>query len=193
MRNDDAGDGDVQLLLALPDDVHAYETFYRRYVRRVTGFAATRCASAADVADAVALTFVRLLSAARRYDPERGDPAAFLMGIAANVLREQHRARRRHAALVSRLAGRDLLHTDDVERIEAAIDAARQRDQLDAAMDAVPAGERRMIELVADGRTPSQAADVLGITHGAARVRLSRARRRLRPNVIAPTDQERPR
>jgi RNA polymerase sigma-70 factor, ECF subfamily len=191
MSNAEAVSEDVELLLALPDDIDAYGTFYRRYVRRVTGFAAKRCSSADDVADAVAYTFVRLLTAARRYSPERGDPAAFLFGIAANVIREQQRAGRRHVALVSKLAGRELLDADDVERIDAAIDASRRQPELDAALADVPPGERQVIELVAEGHTPSQAGDVLGISHGAARVRLSRARSRLRPTIAgAPAEEE---
>jgi RNA polymerase sigma factor (sigma-70 family) len=174
---------DADLLVAAPDDVAAFEAFYRRYVRRVTAFAATRCSSAEDVADVVALTFVRLLGVARRYEPERASPVAFVLGVAANVSREVQRNGARHRALVARLAGRDLLDSDDVDRIDAAIDAARQSYRLDAAVAAAPVAEQEMLRLVADGRTPSQAADELGISPGAGRARLARARRRLRPHV----------
>jgi RNA polymerase sigma factor (sigma-70 family) len=175
---DDAGDAD--LLAALPQDVAAFEAFYHRYFERVTAFAARRCACAEDVADVVAQTFVRLLTAAERYDPARAQPAAFLFGIAANVARDLHRSDARRRVLVSKLAGRDLLDDDDIERIDAAIDAARAARAVSDALQDLPTGEREMLRLVAGGRTPGQAAAALGIQPGAAWTRLSRARQRLR-------------
>src|SRR5262245_15917623 len=116
---------DAELLAAVPADEAAFEAFYRGHVRRVTAFAARRCPCAEDVADVVAITFVRLLDAARRYDPALGEPAAFLLGIAANVLRDQGRRDARHQALVSRLAARERLDDDDIDRIDTAISAAQ--------------------------------------------------------------------
>src|SRR6266511_3647195 len=107
--------GDAELLAAVAEDWSAFEAFYVRYFKRVTAFAARRCSCAADVADVVAQTFVRLLSAAERYDPARAQPAAFVFGIAANVVRDLHRSGARRQALVSKLAGRDLLDDDDIE------------------------------------------------------------------------------
>jgi RNA polymerase sigma factor (sigma-70 family) len=183
---------DADLLAAAHHDVAAFEAVYRRHVRRVTGFAASRCASAEDVADVVAQTFVRLLAAAGRYDPNRGDPAAYVLGIAANVMREHHRRAARQTALLARLSGRDLLDADDIERIDAAIDAARRAPGARRALDEVPSGERAVLHLVADGHSTRQAAHELGISPGAARTRLSRARRRVR-DLMTTTDQERER
>jgi RNA polymerase sigma-70 factor (ECF subfamily) len=177
---------DADLLAAIPQDVSAFEVFYDRYFNRVTAFAAKRCSSAEDVADVVAQTFVDLLTAAGKYDTARGQPAAFVFGISANVVRQLHRGGARRRALVSKLSGRDLLGGDDIERIEAAIDAARAADVVADALDEAPAGEREIVRLVADGRTPGQAATELGISPGAAWTRLSRARRRLRALVNDP-------
>jgi RNA polymerase sigma factor (sigma-70 family) len=181
--------GDAELLAATPSDMAAFEELYRRYVRRVAAFAAVRCSCAEDVADAVALTFVRLLDAAGRYDPDRGRPDAFVFGIAANVIRDVHRRGSRQRALVSRLAGRGLLDEDDIERVDAAIDAAQAAGRVLDALDGVPPGEQAMVRLVAGGRTPGEAAAQLGISSGAGWTRLSRARRRLRTDAPA-TDEE---
>jgi RNA polymerase sigma factor (sigma-70 family) len=183
---------DAALLAALPRDVAAFEAFYRRYVRRVTAFAAPRCSCAADVADVVAQTFVRLLGAAERYDPGRAPPVAFVLGIAANVARDVHRHRARDQALIARLTGRDLLDAEESDRIEAAIDAARSAGDLRDDLAAIPTGERDVLRLVADGRTPGQAARELGISPNAARTRLSRARRRMRTSITTrATDHDR--
>lgn len=173
-------DGDGALLVRAARDIAAFEAIYVRYVRRVTAFAARRCTSADDVADVVAQTFFRLIEASARYQPERAEPAPFVLGIAANVVREMERGRHRQRALVTRLTGRDLLDGDESERIEAAIDAAHQARGLSDALDAISPAEQQMLRLVAAGRTPGQAAMDLGISPGAARVRLARARRRVR-------------
>jgi RNA polymerase sigma-70 factor, ECF subfamily len=174
---------DAELLAAVPDDVAAYEEFYRGYVRRVTAFAAKRCSCAEDVADVVAVTFFRLLDAARRYDPALGEPAAFVMGIAANVIRDQERRDARQQALLSKLAVRERLDQDDVERIDAAINAAQLTGDVCDVLAAIPPGERDMLRLVVSGHTQAQAAAELGISHAAGRVRLTRARRRLRRHI----------
>ena len=176
-------DEDAALLARASWDGAAFEEIYRRYVRRVTAFAAKRCGRPDDVADVVAQTFFRLIDAAARYEPGRAEPAAFVLGIAANVVREVHRGHARTNALVARLGGRDLLDPDESDRIEAAIDAARQARDLDEALDAISPAEQQVLRLVAAGRTPGQAAAELGITAGAARVRLTRARRHVRDQV----------
>jgi RNA polymerase sigma-70 factor (ECF subfamily) len=168
--------------------VAAFEAFYLRYVRRVTAFAAQRCSHAEDVADVVAQTFFRLIEAAERYEPERADPASFVLGIAANVVRELDRGRSRHQALVLKLIGHDLLGGDEIEQVESAIDAARRNHALKEALEAIPPIEAEMVRLVAGGRTPGQAAEELGITPTAARSRLARARRRVRDRATGALD-----
>jgi len=171
---------DAALLAVASHDRAAFEALYLRYVRRVTAFASKRCASADDVADVVAQTFLRLIGAAERYEPQHADAAPFVFGIAANVIRELHRGRSRHRALVAKLSGRDLLDGDETERVETAIDAARRARGLPGMLEAASPADQELLRLVAAGSTPSQAAEELGITPSAARVRLSRARRRLR-------------
>jgi RNA polymerase sigma-70 factor (ECF subfamily) len=180
---------DADLLAALPDDVAAFETFYRRHVEQVAARAARRCGNADDVADVVALTFVRLLDVAPGFDPARGAPRSFLFGIADNVAREVRRTSARQRAVVWKLTGRELLDGDDVERIDARIDAAAAAGHVRAALGEVPAGEQQMLRLVADGMTPGQASDALGISPQAGWARLSRARRRVRRQVANPTGE----
>jgi RNA polymerase sigma-70 factor (ECF subfamily) len=164
-------------------DMAAFEAVYRRYVGNVTSFAMSRCTSAADVADVVAQTFIRLLHVADRYDPERGEPLAFILAIAANAARDDRQRSRRRRSLVDRLAGRDLLDTDETERIEAALDAARTAPAVEAALANGPSADEEMVRLVASGASPSEAAHALGISPGTARVRLFRARRRLQSQL----------
>ena len=185
MAMSDTTADDADLLDRALTDGAALEAFYRRYVRQVTGFAARRCASAADVADAVAETFDRLLRSARRYDPDRGPVASFVFAIAASTIADQHRRHARERSLVTRLRGRDLLDNDDVARIETAIDAAQALATLAPALAALPADQSEVLHLVADGLSPTEAARELGISPNAARIRLSRARSRVRTHLAA--------
>lgn len=176
---------DAVLLDRARTDGAALEVLYRRYVRQVTGFATRRCATAADVADAVAETFDRLLRSAHRYDPDRGAVASFVFAIAASTIADQHRRNARQRSLAGRLRGRDLLDDDDVARIETAIDAAQALAALAPALAALPADQSEVLHLVADGLSPTEAAHELGISPNAARIRLSRARGRVRTHPAA--------
>ncbi|MGH9229387.1 MAG: RNA polymerase sigma factor [Acidimicrobiales bacterium] len=182
---------DAELFARAEHDAAAFEALYRRHVRRVAAYAASRCSSADDVADVVAQTFVRLLAAAGRFDPARGGPEAFVLGIAANVVRDLHRRTTRQRALAARVSGAELLDADDTTRIDAAIDAARAASAARRALDAMPPGEGDVLRLVARGASPGEAAVVLGISPGAARVRLSRARHRIRTRLATDTEKHR--
>lgn len=174
---------DGELLTALADDVEAFEVFYRRHVGRISAYAARRCGSAEDVADVVAQTFVRLLQVGRRYDPMRGAPLAYVFAVAANVVNDYHRSARRQRELVFRMAGRDLLDADDIERIESVMDAASSAPAARAALRSIPEGQGAVLQMVADGVSTTQAAKALGISPATARVRLFRARRTLRERL----------
>lgn len=125
------------------------------------------------------------LGAAGRYRPETPTALPWLFGIARRVLYRQ----RRKAAGLARLrvkAGNTYPRYTGSEEdaITNAIDAARQQPAIEAALDLLPKGEREVLELVAyDGLAPSEAALVLGVTPNAARLRLSRARKRMRESL----------
>jgi len=181
---------DAELLVALPHDIDAFEIFYRRHVGRISAYAARHCRSAADVADVVAQTFVRLFEVADRYDPSRGAPLAFVFTVAANVARDHQRSAKRQRRLVFRLAGRDLLDADETERIETAIDAARAAPAARDVLRDGPEDQSTVLRMVADGASTAQVARRLGISPGAARVRLFRARRRVRRQLTCHIEEE---
>jgi RNA polymerase sigma-70 factor (ECF subfamily) len=109
----------------------AFGVFYRRHVDRVIDFAARRLREPADVADLTSNTFIALLTGARSFDPERGEPVAWLIGIAARQISNFQRRRRRETAAQRRLAGHRHLGADDYARLEERIDAAHASARLD--------------------------------------------------------------
>jgi RNA polymerase sigma factor (sigma-70 family) len=171
---------DRELLGSLGTDPVAFEVFYRRHVDRVVGFAARRLREPADVADLVAGTFVAVLTSARSYDPARGEPTAWLLGISARLIAGESRRRERESAKVQRFAARELMDPSDLERLEERIDASRSSVAVIEALEQLKPRHRETLLLVGvDGSTPAQAARLLGITAPAFRMRLTAARRAL--------------
>jgi len=178
---------DADLLRRLSGDPAAFEIFYRRHVDRVIGFTARRVRDPADAADLVAATFVTVVTAARSYDPGRGEPGAWLLGITARLIANIRRRKARESAALARIAGRRLIDQSDIDRLEERIDAARTSQAVLAALDQLRPRAREALLLVSAGELqPAEAARVLGISPAAFRMRLSAARRALDKALAAP-------
>ena len=94
------------------------------------------------------------------------------------------RKQARELRAVSRVGGQALLDDASLERITERIDAERSTRALYRSLDALPAKQRAVVELVAvDGLSLAEAAAALGIAPGAARTRYHRARTRLRTEL----------
>jgi RNA polymerase sigma-70 factor (ECF subfamily) len=135
-------------------------------------------------ADLTADVFLAAIANASGYRPERGSPAGWLIGIARNLVATEYRRQYRHRAALDRIRGRRLLDQDAADRIVERIDAERGRRELLAALADLPRRDRALVELVAvDGLAVAEAATVLGLSPGAARVRLHRSRARLQSTL----------
>lgn len=162
-------------------DRETFAAVYRDHVDRVTGFAARRLSSPGEIADLVAATFLAALERSDSYDPAKGDPGSWLLGIAANLLANQRRRAVREQLARARLDARSLLAPDDVETLLARMDASLQAERLRAAMDTLPERYRQVLLLAGESSlSQADAVKAVGITPAAFRVRLSRARRALR-------------
>lgn len=175
---------DAELLARLPA-ADALDEFYSRHVDAVFRFAVRRCRSADDVADLVSTVFVELFSAAASYDWRRGDARPWLLGIAARCLADQQRRGQRHLEVAERLAGLPRFSEDEQERVDSMIDAARAAQALEDALAAdLTTSERDLFLLVAcDELSVADAARSLGLTPVAGRMRLARARKKLKAAV----------
>lgn len=161
-------------------DPAAFESFYRAHVTAIQRFVARRVGEPHLAADLVAEVFLAAISSAKKYRANRGTPRNWLFGVARNVILSDRRRSAREWAGASADAGMRRLDVDDLLRAEERIDAAASSRALYQAMDGLPKGERAVLELVAlDGLDVGEAAQVLGIRPGTARVRLHRARRRV--------------
>jgi RNA polymerase sigma-70 factor (ECF subfamily) len=176
-------------------DPAIFEAFYREHVEAIQGFVARRIGDREQAADLTAEIFLAAIGAAHRYRPERGAPKAWLYGIAGKVVAADRRRTGRELARAERLRASELLDEDDAARIEARIEAAAELRRLYEAMDRLAEPERAVLELVAiDELSLTEAAAATGVRPVTARVRLHRARRKLRSELeaasIEPTDNK---
>lgn len=198
-RQDGNGEGHVtdprtdrELLVASRVDTAAFEELYHRHVGTTIRFAARRADRPSDVVDLVAAVWLEVVASLDRYDPSRGDPLPWILGIAANLCATEHRRQAREHEVVRRLGARRSPSDDDYERLESAIDALSVAPALREGLRALPPAERAVAELVLlDEMTPTEASEALGVRPAAIRMRLARARRKLRAVAEARTSQAR--
>jgi RNA polymerase sigma factor (sigma-70 family) len=158
-----------------------FERVYRANVGVVTAFFARRCSDPQTVADLTAETMVRAAGGFAGFDPRRGTPRAWLWGIAGHVYVQYCAQSASDRDVVARLAGLVNLPKEEIDELTERIDSERAGRELLARFAALSPVERAAVELVdLDGLTPKEAAEVLGVSRGVLRKRLSRARARLR-------------
>lgn len=129
----------------------------------------------ADAEDATAMAFLELWR--RRGDVRivDGSILPWLLVVATNVVRNVARSRRRYRALLARLPQPESPR-DAGELVAERIDAGRRL----AAFGRLSTADQQIIALVAFGDLSIEdAAAALGISYGAAKTRLSRARSRM--------------
>lgn len=176
----DRSEGGVYKVAAVATQPAEFEAFYREHLPFVRSYLARRVDDAFAVADLTADVFLEVVRSAGTYRADLGPPRAWLTGITRHVVADHHRSTAREDATVRSLQGRRLLDEDSADRIVHRIAAEAQARSLLAAIAQLPDPLRDVVELVAvDGLAVVDAAAVLGISPGAARVRYHRARRLL--------------
>jgi len=164
-----------------PSAATEFERLYRANVDAVTAYFARRSADPQLVADLTADTFVAVITGFESFDPRKGTARAWLFGIAGHVYASHCAAYTQQQTKLQRLAGRRDLSPDQVEELLERIDAERAGSGLLAELARLPERDRAVIDLVdLAGLRPKEAAAALGLTPGTVRMRLMRARSRLR-------------
>ncbi len=158
-----------------------FERLYRANVDAVTAYFARRTADPQVVADLTADTFVAVITGFGSFDPRKGTARAWLFGIAGHVYAAHCAAYSHQQHKLERLAARRDLGPDEVDELLERIDAERAARGLLAELSRLPERDRAVIDLVdIAGLPPKEAAAALGLTPGTVRMRLMRARARLR-------------
>jgi RNA polymerase sigma-70 factor (ECF subfamily) len=173
--------------------VAEFEALYRANVAAVTAYFARRSAEPQTVADLTSDTFVQAIASFATFDPRKGTPRAWVLGIARRIYAGHCQAHSQQRSRAERLAGRRELASDEVGDLIDRIDAEQAGRALVSGLTKLPASDRAVIELVdLAGLQAKEAAQVLGLAPGTLRMRLMRARARLRksasPGLVHDTD-----
>jgi RNA polymerase sigma factor (sigma-70 family) len=149
-----------------------FEALYAEHRARVLRYVLRRTDGADDAADVVAETFLVVW---RRIDQAPVDHAhLWLYGVARRVLANHRRGERRRTRLADQLQS-------DLAGREAPLAGDEAFAELAAAFRSLPDGDREVLALEAwEQLDAGEIAAVLGCSRNAARIRLHRARRRLR-------------
>src|SRR6266508_1633621 len=174
------GRTDQELLARLRTDPAAFEELYLRHVGKIVAAVTRRAGDPAEVRDLVAAAFTRIHESVRRYDPARSSPLPWMLGVTGQVVAERHVPVVPATPAPPWASSRRALEAAQRARLERRMRASAPARRRYQAMMRLPPRERAMVELVElDGLTHIQAAEALGVWPSLARLRLSRAERKL--------------
>ena len=192
--NQVVGATDRELWAAAVDgDAEAFGALFERHSRAVYNFAFRSTANWAAAEDAASDVF---LTAWRRrgevvFTTESGSVLPWLLGVAANQLRNHRRTGRRAATALGRLNAKEVQPDHSDETVGRLADEA-QMAQVQAVVEQLPQHERDVLALCAwAGLDYDEAAIALAVPVGTVRSRLSRARTHLRELVATNGHEQR--
>lgn len=139
-------------------------------IERVYSYASYRVGAGADAEDITSATFERAVRYRDSYDPSKGTPLAWVLGIARRCVDEAFAARQPTDAVVREIQAPGDLEAETAERLE--LEAALRRLDSDTM-------ELLSLRYGAD-LSAKRIAEVLNSTPGAVRVALHRAHSKLR-------------
>jgi RNA polymerase sigma-70 factor (ECF subfamily) len=153
----------------------AFECLYRSSRDDVYAYVASLLRDAPAAEEVTAAAFERAYRKRNRFDPERGEPRAWLFGIARNAALDELRRRGRQAELSADPADLDGFGTEEgAERSD-------RRLAVSAALGRLEPRERELIALkFFTGLENREIARVLGISESNAGTKLHRAMTKLR-------------
>jgi RNA polymerase sigma-70 factor (ECF subfamily) len=183
-------DGELWRLARTEPD--AFGELFERHARAVYAFCARRTASLSVAEDLTSVVFLEAWKQRARVEISGGAVLPWLLGVANNVARNWQRALRRHQAALARLPVAAAFDSEEDE-VTARVDVERSLAAAQAAIDALPPGERDVAALVLwGGLSYEQAAQALTLPVGTVQSRLARARRKLQRSLptLIPTVKE---
>lgn len=153
----------------------AFDRLYRSSRDDVYAYVASLLRDAPAAEEVTAAAFERAYRKRNRFDPQRGEPRAWLFGIARNAALDKLRRRGRQAELTAEPA--DLWSLGSVEGAER----SERRLAVAAALERLQPAERELIALkFFAGLGNAEIAQVLGISESNAGTKLHRAMTKLR-------------
>jgi RNA polymerase sigma-70 factor (ECF subfamily) len=182
MMNDRIPDGEL-LQRARSGDHAAFRTLVERYEQVVAATVIGMLGSGAEAEDVGQETFIRFYAALSRFR-EEASLKTYLTRIAINLSLNSIKRRRR---FLSRHVEGDLMDTIGVEAGAGPVDRAESREVREVvrnAIDRLAPKQRAVVTLrLIDGYSTRETAEILGLPEGTVLSRLSRALKKLQPDL----------
>ena len=162
-----------------PSREERFGVLYKEHVEQLAHYVSRRTA-VSEVQDVIAETF---LIAWRRFDKLPTDPIPWLFVTARNVMANRHRSDQRRRTLDDKLTSEFVGSVQP----ESRTDLSEIDQQLVAAIARLPEAEREAFMLFAwDGLDPTRASRAAGCSAATFRMRLHRARQKLKQQIRPP-------
>ena len=175
---------DEQLLLAMSrGDVAALETLYDRYAPAVLGLAVKLLGDRAAAEEIVQETFWRVWRKADAFSSKQGTVSSWLFGIARNLAIDTWRRRQARPQPVFDVEEEQRLDNEPDPEVDVAESAwgMIKRTQVQAALEALPLEQRRVLELAYFwGLTRQEIAETIGVPVGTVHTRARLGLQKLR-------------
>lgn len=153
----------------------AFDRLYRASRDDVYAYVASLLRDRGAAEEVTATAFERAYRKRSRFDPSRGEPRAWLFGIARNAALDELRRRSRHTELTAEPIDPSAL------RFEDGAEASERRLALGTALASLDSRERELIALkFFAGLSNAEIAKVLGVSESNAGTKLHRAMNKLR-------------
>jgi RNA polymerase sigma factor (sigma-70 family) len=177
-------DGELIARVAAGDRV-AFATLYRTYLPLVLRWCLRATGDRELAADLSSEVFAQALVRCDRYDREVGRVGAWLLGIAANKLRESTRRRRIENSARRKLGLEPVAFTDaDLELVD---EVASMDERLQELIEQLPVEQRTaVVARIIDERSYEEIAAELQCSKSVVRQRVSRGLRALRSDMEEP-------
>jgi RNA polymerase sigma-70 factor (ECF subfamily) len=173
------GDTELWRRVVGDDDERALAELYELHVDRVFRHAVRLAGDRRDAEDATAVAFFELWRKRERVRTVEGSPLPWLLVTTANALRNLSRASARYRKLLDTLPRS--------EPVRSVAEEISERDSVKTMLAPLDRIDRQLVVLsVLEGFSSSEAGEALGISAGAARTRLTRARARIRAHLGTP-------
>jgi RNA polymerase sigma-70 factor (ECF subfamily) len=183
----------VCLLAQAREDIEVFSAFYDAYYDRIVAFLVRRVLDPEIAIDLVSETFAKALERRRQF---RGNTTeeeqAWLYAIARSELSHYWRSgKTERTAMVRYAITVPTLSAEETDRIEELAGLSALGDTLSNALVALPAEQRRALELrVVEELSYAEVAELLGIAETAVRARVSRGLRSLAAAMRDPVTGE---
>ena len=159
-------------------DLDSFDPLYRHYVDPLYGYVYRRTLDRALAEDIVSQAFMQALEKIRMYDPVKGPFAAWLYGIARNLITDHYRSKRDHQDIETVW---DLASDDDVE---LTVDDRVNYERIRGAIQKLEPGKRDILLLrLWDGLSYKEIAALTGKTETNCKVIVSRTLSLLRSEL----------